>query len=88
MVRICLVAGAGPNFMKIAPVARALESLGVSPAIVHTGQHYDERMSEGFFRELAIPPPLANLQPARFGAAPEIWDGKAAQRIAESLCAA
>jgi UDP-N-acetylglucosamine 2-epimerase (non-hydrolysing) len=60
-VRVCLVAGARPNFMKIAPVARALASLGAEPGIVHTGQHYDERMSDAFFRELAIPAPFANL---------------------------
>jgi UDP-N-acetylglucosamine 2-epimerase (non-hydrolysing) len=59
---VCLVAGARPNFMKIAPVARALASRGVAAPIVHTGQHYDERMSEAFFRELEIPPPVANLE--------------------------
>jgi UDP-N-acetylglucosamine 2-epimerase (non-hydrolysing) len=68
VVRVCLVAGARPNFMKIAPIARALESRGVTPAIVHTGQHYDERMSHAFFRELEIPPPIANLE-AGFGTA-------------------
>ena len=61
MIRVCLVAGARPNFMKIAPVARALASCGVAAEIIHTGQHYDERMSEAFFRELEIPPPLVNL---------------------------
>jgi UDP-N-acetylglucosamine 2-epimerase (non-hydrolysing) len=48
--------------MKIAPIARALTARGVTPAIVHTGQHYDERMSHAFFRELEIPPPVANLE--------------------------
>jgi UDP-N-acetylglucosamine 2-epimerase (non-hydrolysing) len=62
VIRVCLVAGARPNFMKIAPIARALESRGVAPAIVHTGQHYDERMSQAFFRELEIPAPIANLE--------------------------
>jgi UDP-N-acetylglucosamine 2-epimerase (non-hydrolysing) len=61
LIRVCLVAGARPNFMKIAPVARALAACGVAAEIIHTGQHYDERMSEAFFRELEIPPPLVNL---------------------------
>ena len=61
MTRVCLVAGARPNFMKVAPVARALAARGAAAAVVHTGQHYDERMSEAFFRELEIPPPVANL---------------------------
>jgi UDP-N-acetylglucosamine 2-epimerase (non-hydrolysing) len=61
VIRVCLVAGARPNFMKIAPVARALAACGVAAEIIHTGQHYDERMSQAFFRELEIPPPLVNL---------------------------
>jgi UDP-N-acetylglucosamine 2-epimerase (non-hydrolysing) len=61
VTRICLVAGVRPNFMKVAPVARALAARGVAAAVVHTGQHYEERMSEAFFRELEIPPPIANL---------------------------
>jgi UDP-N-acetylglucosamine 2-epimerase (non-hydrolysing) len=61
-VRVCVVAGARPNFMKIAPVVRALTARGLSAGIVHTGQHYDERMSDAFFRELNIPQPFANLE--------------------------
>jgi UDP-N-acetylglucosamine 2-epimerase (non-hydrolysing) len=61
-VRVCVVAGARPNFMKIAPVVRALTARGLSAGIVHTGQHYDERMSDAFFRELDIPQPFANLE--------------------------
>jgi UDP-N-acetylglucosamine 2-epimerase (non-hydrolysing) len=61
VIRVCLVAGARPNFMKIAPVARALSACGVAAEIIHTGQHYDERMSQAFFRELEIAPPLVNL---------------------------
>lgn len=57
------VIGARPNFMKAAPVYHALqEAGGFSQALVHTGQHYDERMSGIFLRELAIPPPDVNLQ--------------------------
>src|SRR5271168_1503397 len=48
--------------MKIAPVVRALTARGLSAGIVHTGQHYDERMSDAFFRELDIPQPFANLE--------------------------
>jgi len=62
LVRICVVVGARPNFMKVAPVVRALASHGITPAIIHTGQHYDERMSDTFFRELEIPSPLVNLE--------------------------
>jgi UDP-N-acetylglucosamine 2-epimerase (non-hydrolysing) len=61
-VRVCVVAGARPNFMKIAPVVRALTVRGLSAGIIHTGQHYDERMSDAFFRELDIPQPFAKLE--------------------------
>jgi len=53
-----LVAGARPNFMKIAPVYRqALKHEQVQCKIVHTGQHYDYEMSEAFFKDLEIPKP-------------------------------
>ncbi|MFI9559756.1 non-hydrolyzing UDP-N-acetylglucosamine 2-epimerase [Nonomuraea endophytica] len=55
------VLGARPNFVKAAPVVRALGELGVRQGIIHTGQHYDELMSDVFFRDLALPDPLANL---------------------------
>ncbi|MEU7585476.1 UDP-N-acetylglucosamine 2-epimerase (non-hydrolyzing) [Micromonospora sp. NPDC049230] len=55
------VAGARPNFPKAAPVIRALERHGVPQRLVHTGQHYDERMSEVFFRQLGLPEPDINL---------------------------
>jgi UDP-N-acetylglucosamine 2-epimerase (non-hydrolysing) len=48
--------------MKIAPVVRALTVRGLSAGIIHTGQHYDERMSDAFFRELDIPQPFAKLE--------------------------
>lgn len=59
---IYLVAGARPNFMKIAPIVRALQAQAGSPhalsyKIVHTGQHYDRDMNEVFFEELGIPAP-------------------------------
>jgi len=57
-----LVAGARPNFMKLAPVERALRSTGrVKCRVVHTGQHYDRAMNEVFFSELGIPAPEIHL---------------------------
>lgn len=61
-MRIMLVAGARPNFMKIAPVHRALcARLGLDVTLVHTGQHYDHAMSRLFFDQLGIPEPDLNL---------------------------
>ena len=58
MKQVYLVAGARPNFMKIAPVVRALQAHGgLRYKIVHTGQHYDREMNEVFFEELGIPAP-------------------------------
>src|SRR5439155_16451850 len=51
------VVGARPNFMKLAPVARALTARGVRHVVVHTGQHYDPEMSDAFFRDLSLPRP-------------------------------
>ncbi len=60
--RIILVAGARPNFMKIAPIMAAMDGdTRLSPFLVHTGQHYDERMSRLFFEELGIPRPDIDL---------------------------
>jgi UDP-N-acetylglucosamine 2-epimerase (non-hydrolysing) len=68
MKAIDLVAGARPNFMKLAPVVRALKANGAALAerylswrIVHTGQHYDQGMNDVFFSELGIPEPDMNL---------------------------
>ena len=55
------VVGARPNFIKAAPVIRALGSRGIGQRVVHTGQHYDETLSEVFFRDLALPEPDLNL---------------------------
>jgi UDP-N-acetylglucosamine 2-epimerase (non-hydrolysing) len=55
------VLGARPNFVKAAPVIRALAALGVAQRVVHTGQHYDERMSDVFFVQLGLPRPDVNL---------------------------
>jgi len=61
MRNIFLIAGARPNFMKIAPLHRALTSRGVACTLVHTGQHYDQNMSDVFFKQLNIPAPDINL---------------------------
>lgn len=64
---IDIIAGARPNFMKIAPIIRAIEerrALGgaLRYRLVHTGQHYDARMSGDFFAQLGIPEPDVNLE--------------------------
>ena len=61
-MRILSVVGARPNFMKLAPVDRALaERAGVEHEIVHTGQHYDPEMSVSFFEDLWLPAPDHHL---------------------------
>ncbi|MCL2583275.1 MAG: UDP-N-acetylglucosamine 2-epimerase (non-hydrolyzing) [Streptosporangiales bacterium] len=55
------VLGARPNFVKAAPVIRALAALGHEQRIIHTGQHYDEKMSDIFFVQLGLPEPDVNL---------------------------
>lgn len=70
-VKVIIVAGARPNFMKIAPLLRAIDrhnaergeySAGIEYTLVHTGQHYDSRMSAVFFAELGMPQPDINLE--------------------------
>jgi UDP-N-acetylglucosamine 2-epimerase (non-hydrolysing) len=62
-LKFLLVAGARPNFMKIAPILRAMKGVeGLEPVLVHTGQHYDEAMSASFFRDLGIPEPDVHLE--------------------------
>lgn len=60
-MRILSVVGARPQFVKLAPIAAALVGR-VEHVIVHTGQHYDELMSDVFFRDLGIPAPEVNLE--------------------------
>lgn len=55
------VVGARPNFMKAGPVIDALAALGVPQRLIHTGQHYDERMSAVFFDQLGLPSPDIDL---------------------------
>src|SRR6185436_16078027 len=62
MLKVIIVAGARPNFMKIAPIVAAMKQRpGFQPLIVHTGQHYDEAMSDAFFRDLNLPSPHVYL---------------------------
>jgi len=62
-MKIINVVGARPNFMKIAPLMEAYGAHDtIEPLLVHTGQHYDERMSDLFFNQLGIPQPDLNLE--------------------------
>ncbi|MGH2504767.1 MAG: UDP-N-acetyl glucosamine 2-epimerase, partial [Ktedonobacterales bacterium] len=61
-MKFVTVVGARPQFIKLAPVSRALRQAGLSEVIVHTGQHYDEKMSHTFFVELDIPKPDYDLE--------------------------
>lgn len=62
MIKILNIVGARPNFMKIAPIMRAMaDDARFEPVLVHTGQHYDENLSRVFFDELGIPQPDLNL---------------------------
>ena len=65
-MKLTIIAGARPNFMKIAPVIHAIQAAqkkgkDISFRLVHTGQHYDKNMSDMFFEELNIPQPDINL---------------------------
>ena len=65
-MKLTIIAGARPNFMKIAPIIHAIKKANeirnaIDYRLVHTGQHYDVKMSETFFNELNIPYPDANL---------------------------
>lgn len=64
MLKILNIVGARPNFMKIAPIVREMRrrESEFQPLIVHTGQHYDEAMSDSFFRDLGIPAPDFHLE--------------------------
>ena len=66
-MKITIVAGARPNFIKIAPIIKAIQKASesgknISFRLVHTGQHYDKNLSDTFFEELNIPHPDANLE--------------------------
>jgi UDP-N-acetylglucosamine 2-epimerase (non-hydrolysing) len=66
-MNIAIIAGARPNFMKIAPIIDAMkqkqsEGYNIQYRLIHTGQHYDKKMSGNFFEQLGIPEPDANLE--------------------------
>lgn len=61
MSRILTIVGARPQFIKAAPVSRALAAAGLTEILVHTGQHFDAAMSDVFFEELDIPKPAHHL---------------------------
>jgi UDP-N-acetylglucosamine 2-epimerase (non-hydrolysing) len=66
-MKITIVAGARPNFIKIAPIIKAIQKkqiqeIIISYRLVHTGQHYDKNLSDTFFEELNIPQPDVNLE--------------------------
>ena len=77
-MKIMIVVGARPNFMKAAPVLEALRSRnGTQQTVVHTGQHYDFNMSDVFFQQLGIPAPDVNLA---------VGSGSHATQTAEIMC--
>ena len=63
-MKLDIIAGARPNFMKIAPIIEALEKVKpkIQYRLIHTGQHYDKKMSGSFFEQLGIPEPDVNLE--------------------------
>ncbi len=76
-IRLAIVAGARPNFMKIAPLMKALSNdSDFQLALIHTGQHYDDNMSGQFFRDLGIADPQYHL---------DVGSGSHAQQTAEIM---
>ena len=63
-MKIDIIAGARPNFMKIAPIIEELKKVSnkIQYRLIHTGQHYDKKMSGNFFEQLGIPDPDVNLE--------------------------
>lgn len=60
-MNVLTVIGARPQFIKAAPVSRALAAVGIRESLLHTGQHFDAQMSDVFFQELGIPAPARHL---------------------------
>ncbi len=85
MTRLLTVVGARPQFIKAAPVSRALRAAGVGETLLHTGQHFDEGMSAIFFQELQIPEPAYHLGVS--GGGHGAMTGRMLERIEEVLLA-
>jgi UDP-N-acetylglucosamine 2-epimerase (non-hydrolysing) len=75
-MKVLSVVGARPNFMKVAPVHRALQAAGAEARLLHTGQHYDQNMSQVFFEQLRMPRPDVDL---------EVGSGSHAQQTARIM---
>ena len=76
-MKIINIIGARPNLVKIAPLLREMQRHSeIQPLLVHTGQHYDEKLSRVFFRQMGIPEPCVNL---------EVGSGSQAWQTAEIL---
>jgi UDP-N-acetylglucosamine 2-epimerase (non-hydrolysing) len=74
-MRVVVVVGARPNFVKVAPIlAELTEYPYVSTTLVHTGQHYDAQMSDAFFANLDIPRPDVNLKVSGGGSVTQMAD--------------
>ena len=65
-MKIAHIVGNRPQFIKLAPISRKLREFHIEESIIHTGQHYDENMSDIFFEELDIPEPKINLRGYKF----------------------
>ena len=79
--KILCVAGARPSFMKLGPILRVLRSRArFAPRLIHTGLHYEPRLSMVFFDDLHIPHVEAGLRSFDN----EIWDGRTAARIEQT----
>ncbi|WP_186420652.1 UDP-N-acetylglucosamine 2-epimerase (non-hydrolyzing) [Bosea sp. CS1GBMeth4] len=85
MPEIFTVLGARPQFIKAAPVSRALARVGLSESIVHTGQHFDALMSDIFFDELDIPKPAYNLEVNSLGHG--AMTGRMLEKLEEAMLA-
>jgi UDP-N-acetylglucosamine 2-epimerase len=84
-MRVLPIVGTRPQFIKAAPVSRALRAAGHDDVLVHTGQHYDHTMSRAFFEELGISDPAVNLE---VGSALHGWrTGQMLARLEEVLIA-
>jgi UDP-N-acetylglucosamine 2-epimerase len=82
-MKVATIVGARPQFIKAAPVSRALHQAGHRELLIHTGQHYDYKMSKIFFEELGIPEPDINLE---VGSGPHGWQtGQILMRLEATL---